>query len=49
MIESIMEPDRDGDETAFSGSKVSGSESHMPTDVTDNTESDQENIPNPPQ
>lgn len=39
-----MDPDRDGDETGFSGSKISGSESHIPTDVTDNSESDHEKV-----
>lgn len=42
-----MDPDRDGDETGFSGSKISGSESHIPTDVTDNSESDHEKVPIP--
>lgn len=41
-----MDPDRE-DETGFSGSKVSGSESHIPTDVTDNSDSENEKVTHP--
>lgn len=47
LIGGIMDPDRDVDETGFSGNKISGSESHLPTDVTDNSESEHEKVPYP--
>lgn len=49
IIEGIMDPDRECEETGFSGSKMSGFESNIPTDITDNSESEHEKVPQPPQ